>query len=215
MKKLISIVTIFAISLFAANSLYAQTELTKKQTKAIEKDVKKRAKELKKGGWEPLASLSTMETCMQKYLTYLAQDEENRIAITGIAIGKNNKIGRSNAVHSGITEYASRARAQAIGKIKSIVKADNLDDRVEEIDRFGAAYEQAVNERMQSLVKEHFALVRNLANGTKEYNVFMSIDESEAKEMREEAAREAAEKTSLKDLSEMTKEFIGEPVEME
>lgn len=160
MKKL-SIMLALIIGLFAAApaTVYAQ-ELSKAQTKAIEKDAKKRCKELKKAGWEPLASTSTMEYSMLKYRTYLEQDDENRIAITGIATGKNNKIGRENAIHSGVASYAQRAKAQIVGKVKSVISSDANNTSQEEIDKFGAAYESGVNAKIGGLVKEHFALVR-------------------------------------------------------
>ena len=66
---------------------------------------------------------------------------------------------------------------------------------------------------MSGLVKEHFALVRTAKDGSKEFNVFMSIDEAKARKAREDAAREAKEKSHLGTLSEMVDEFIGEPVE--
>ena len=63
------------------------------QSKALKKDVKKRVKELKKEGWKPLASSSTLEYAFSKYRTYLEEDSENRIELVGIAIGKNVKQG--------------------------------------------------------------------------------------------------------------------------
>ena len=99
--------------------------------------------------------------------------------------------------------------------MKSVLSSDANNSSQEEIDRFGAAYESGVNARISGLVKEHFVLVRTAKDGSKEYNVFMSIDESAARKAREEAARSAKEKTSLGDLSEMVDDFIGEPVEPE
>ena len=69
-----------------------------------------------------------------------------------------------------------------------------------------------MNTRIAGLVKEHFVLVRTAKDGSKEYNVFMSIDETAARKAREEAARKAKEQASLGELSEMVEEFIGEPV---
>lgn len=212
MKKILGILSL--IVMFVAGATYSADaqELSKQQQKAIEKDVKKRSKQLSKAGWEPLAATSTLDYSMLKYRTYIESDEENRIPITGIAVGKNPKIGRENAIHSGISSYASRAAAQVIGKVKSVLSADNNNITAEEIDKFGAAYESGVNTKIAGLVKEHFALVRTLPDGTREFNVFMSIDETKARQAREEARRLAEEQTKLKTLSEMTADFIGEPV---
>lgn len=213
MKRILATVTALMLAVFAVNTLSAQTAISKSEKKEIEKDVKKRAKELKKQGWEPLASVSTMENSISKYRIYLAEDEDNRIPLIGIAIGKNNKIGRENAVHTGLANYASRAAAQVVGKVKSVMSADNGNGTIDEIDKFGAAYEAGVNTRLNGLVKEHFVLVREGKDGMKEYNVYMSINEADARKAREEAAKEAAQKSQLDNLSEIVAEFIGEPVE--
>jgi hypothetical protein len=215
MKKLIVIITALLLCIAGNVETASAQQLTKQQEKALQKDVKKRVKELKKAGWEPLASTQTLDYALLKYRTYIESDEENRIPITGIAIGRNNKIGRENAIHSGVTSYAGRAKAQVVGKMKSVLSSDANNSSQEEIDRFGAAYESGVNARISGLVKEHFVLVRTAKDGSKEYNVFMSINESAARKAREEAARSAKEKTSLGDLSEMVDDFIGEPVEPE
>ena len=185
------------------------------QSKALEKDVKKRVKELKKEGWKLQASATTLDYAMLKYRMYLEEDEENRIPLTGIAEGKNLKIGRENAIMNGITSYAGRAKAQVVGKMKSLMSSDAATASEEEIDKFGAAYEAGVNTKISGLVKQHFVLIRDMDNGKKEFNVFMSIDETQAKKAREEAALEAKKKTALGDLSEQVKDFIGEPVEAE
>ena len=181
------------------------------QSKALKKDVKKRVKELKKEGWKPLASSSTLEYAFSKYRTYLEEDSENRIELVGIAIGKNVKIGRENAIMNGITSYASRAKAQVVGKMKTLLSATDAPE--EEIDKFGAAYQSAVNTKIAGLVKQHLVLVKDNKDGSKELNVYMSIDEAQAKKAREAAALEAKKNAALGDLSQKVEEFIGEPVE--
>lgn len=185
------------------------------QSKELKKDVKKQVKELKKQGWTMQAGTSTLDYAMLKYRMYLEEDQENRISLTGIAIGKNVKIGRENAIMNAITSYASRAKAQVVGKMKSLMSSEASATAEEEIDKFGAAYEAGVNTRISGLVKQHFALVRELKDGSKEFNVYLSIDEAAAKKAREEAAREAKKQTALKTLSEQVEEFIGEPVPAE
>ena len=183
------------------------------QSKALKKYVKKRVKELKKEGWKPLASSSTLEYAFSKYRTYLEEDPENRIEMVGIAIGKNVKIGRENAIMNGITSYASRAKAQVVGKMKSLLSSSATDAPEEEIDKFGAAYQAAVNTKIAGLVKQHLVLVKENKDGSKEFNVYMSIDEAQAKKAREAAALEAKKNAALGDLSQKVEEFIGEPVE--
>lgn len=206
-KSFMYLMLVFAVLFGAVASVSAQS-------KALEKDVKKRVKELKKEGWKMQASTSTLDYALLKYRMYMEEDEENRIALTGIATGKNVKIGRENAIMSAITNYAVRAKAQVVAKMKGIMSSD-ASLTGEEIDKFGAAYESAVNAKIGGLVKQHFVLVKENKDGTKEFNVFLSLDESAAKKAREEAAQEAKKQAALSDLSEQVEEFIGEPVEAE
>ena len=185
------------------------------QSKALKKDVKKRVKELTKEGWKPLASSSTLEYAFSKYRTYLEEDPENRIELVGIAIGKNVKIGRENAIMNGITSYASRAKAQVVGKMKGLMSSEASSTPEEEIDKFGAAYESGVNTKIAGLVKQHLVLVKENKDGSKEFNVYMSIDEAKAKKAREEAALAAKKQAALGVLSQQVEEFIGEQVEAE
>lgn len=183
------------------------------QSKALKKDVKKRVKELTKEGWKPLASSSTLEYAFTNYRTYLEEDPENRIELVGIAVGKNVKIGRENAIMNGITSYASKAKAQVIGKMKSLMSSEGTSVSDDEMDKFGAAYEVGVNTKISGLVKQHLVLVKESKDGAKEFNVFMSIDEVKAKKAREAALIEASKAAKMKLLSEQVEEFIGEPVE--
>ena len=202
---IVKIMLLFAV-------LFAGASVASAQSKALKKDVKKTIKELKKAGWEVYAQASTLDYALTKYRTYMEEDEDNRIALTGLAIGKNVKIGRENAIMNGITSYANRAKAQVVGKMKSLMSSESDGMSEEEIDRFGAAYEMGVNTKIAGLVKQHFMLVRD-KDGKKEFQVFMSIDESEAKKAREEAAKSAKQKARLQDLTDQVEDFIGEPVE--
>lgn len=199
-------------SLLLLTMVFGASATVMAQSKALQKDVKKRVKELKKEGWTMLGSTTTMDYAVLKYRTYIEGDEDNRIELIGIAVGSNPKIGRENAVMTGIANYAARAKAQVVGKIKSLMSSDASKVSDEEIDKFGAAYESGVNTKISGLVKQHFVLVRD-KDGKKEFNAFMSIDESAAKKAREEAAKEARRKAAVEGLSEEVEKFIGEPVE--
>ena len=184
------------------------------QSKSLMKDVKKTTKEWKKEGWTLLASSSTMEYALTKYRTYIEEDEENHIEITGVALSNNPKIGRESAIMNGITNYASRAKAQVIGKMKSLMSSDVNSMSEDEIDKFGAAYEVGVNTKLSGMVKVHFVKVRD-NGGKKEFQAYMSIDEKSARKAREDAAREAKRKATLENLSEQVSDFIGQPVPMD
>lgn len=206
MKRVFMLMTLVFAILFGGSAMVGA------QSKALKKDIKKRTKQLEKEGWKLLASSATLEYSMTKFRTYLEEDEENRIEITGVSIGKNVKIGRESAVMTGIGGYATRAAAQVITKMKSLMSNENTTASQEEIDKFGAAYQMGVNARVSGLVKQHFVLVKEDKDGNKEFNVYMSLDEAKAKQAREEAAAEAKKKVALKNLSAEVDEFIGEPV---
>lgn len=205
MKRVFMLMTLVCAILFGGSAMVGA------QSKALKKDIKKRTKQLEKEGWKLLASTSTLEYTLTKYRTYIEEDEENRMEITGIAEGQNVKIGRENAIMNGVSSYASRAAAQVVGKMKSLMSNDSSTASAEEIDKFGAAYEMGVNTKLRGLVKQHFVVVKE-NNGKKEFNVFMSLDEAKAKQARELAAAEAKKKVALENLSEDVTNFIGEPV---
>lgn len=194
--------------------LFGATSAANAQSKELEKNVKKTVKEWKKDGWSMLASSTTMEYALLKYRTYIEADEDNHVEITGVAVSSNPKIGRESAVMNGITNYASRAKAQVIGKMKSVMSSDESTMSEDEIDKFGAAYEVGVNSKLSGMVKVHFVTVRE-KNGKKEFTAYMSLDETIARKAREAAAREAKKKAALENLSQEVEDFIGQPVPAE
>lgn len=97
--------------LLAIALVFCGTSVAFAQSKALAKDVKKTCKEWKKAGWSLYATASTMEYALTKYRTYVEADPDNHLVLTGLAVGKNPKIGRDNAMMNGITSYASRAKA--------------------------------------------------------------------------------------------------------
>lgn len=180
-----------------------------------EKGCQEKGERVDQRGMEAIGKFFYAGVCFSKYRTYLEEDPENRIELVGIAIGKNVKIGRENAIMNGITSYASRAKAQVVGKMKGLMSSEASSTPEEEIDKFGAAYESGVNTKIAGLVKQHLVLVKENKDGSKEFNVYMSIDEAKAKKAREEAALAAKKQAALGVLSQQVEEFIGEPVEAE
>lgn len=185
------------------------------QSKAVQKMVKKTVKEKRKQGWELHAGTTTLEYALLKYHTYMEEDEENRISIIGIAMGRNPKIGRENAIAHGISSYSSRAKSRVVGKLKELLSSTNTNNKIEEIDKFGAAYEIGVNSKIGTLVRQHYVLKRTGKDGLTEFQVYMSLDESQAKKARLEAAEEAKRKAALPELSQDVIDFIGTPVPAE
>ena len=144
------------------------------QSKALKKDVKKRVKELTKEGWKPLASSSTLEYAFSKYRTYLEEDPENRIELVGIAIGKNVKIGRENAIMNGITSYASRAKAQVVGKMKGLMSSEASSTPEEEIDKLNETLQEENIDPVNNVKQVTISLT--LKAGTSEVKSYNNID---------------------------------------
>ena len=63
-KSFMYLMLVFAVLFGAVASVSAQS-------KALEKDVKKRVKELKKEGWKMQASTSTLDYALLKYRMYM------------------------------------------------------------------------------------------------------------------------------------------------
>lgn len=204
----------FAFFALVCAILFGCTATAGAQSKAL-KRMSRKGERVDQRGMEAIGKFFYAGVCFSKYRTYLEEDPENRIELVGIAIGKNVKIGRENAIMNGITSYASRAKAQVVGKMKGLMSSEASSTPEEEIDKFGAAYESGVNTKIAGLVKQHLVLVKENKDGSKEFNVYMSIDEAKAKKAREEAALAAKKQAALGVLSQQVEEFIGEPVEAE
>lgn len=207
MKNLLRILCIVCLTILGIN------QVTFAQSKALIKDSKKEAKQLQKDGWKMLTGSGTLEYANLKFRT-LCEENDEIIALFGLAEGSNVKIGTQNATFAALTDYASKASSQVIGKMKGLSMANNSESQIDETDKFGAAYEIAVKKRIQGLVKTHFVLVQS-ANGRKMFRAYLSIDESKARKAREKAAEDARVSAGMKQLTDDVKEFIGESVNMD
>ena len=71
---------------------------------------------------------------------------------------------------NGITSYASRAKAQVVGKMKRLMSSEASSTPEEEIDKFGAAYESGVNTKKMCIrdrrypVPLRFCLILSVLN---------------------------------------------------
>ena len=74
--------------------------LTKEQAKAVNKEVKKKLKELKKGGYEIFGSSRTLETVLTKHYTTLETEGDKVIEIVGFSTAKSANVAASAAQNS-------------------------------------------------------------------------------------------------------------------
>ena len=179
--------------------------------KEIKKNSKKVAKQKQKEGWEAVNNTLTLDLLYNKDNTTLLEDEENRIAIIGNAMGTNNvKVGKMNAVNAGITEYTTRVAANVTGKLKTIVSSDATSGvDVQEIDKFGAAFESKVKQKLNGLVKTTFTIRKKDANNYR-YEVYMWIDRTAAAREAAIIAKETMDAYKMQSLSDQVEDFIGD-----
>ena len=185
--------------------------LSAQSAKENKKNSKKVAKQKQKEGWEAVNNTLTLDLLYNKYNTTLLEDEENRIAIIGNAMGTNNvKVGKMNAVNAGITEYTTRVAANVTGKLKTIVSSDATSGvDVQEIDKFGAAFESKVKQKLNGLVKTTFTIRKKDANNYR-YEVYMWIDRTAAAREAAIIAKETMDAYKMQSLSDQVEDFIGD-----
>lgn len=175
--------------------------LSESRQKAIDEEAKQTAKELTKKGWDPLVGTASLEYSLKRYLTYVEENGDNVIAITGMAVGKNNREGRIAATSAGVSRYASESAARLMEQLKA--KAANGGGlSAADIEKFGEIYEAALSERIKAVAREHFAIGRKLSGGSKEYKVYISVKEEKARRAREEACRIAMAQTGIEGIGE-------------
>ena len=75
--------------------------------------------------------------------------------------------------------------------------AANGTDSTGEFDHFYAAYERAVQKEIRNEMTESLALIRQLADGNYEIQVFYIVNEDAASKSRQRALENAAKETAL------------------
>ena len=104
MKKLF-LMLMAAMMLTTANA----QNLTKQQEKAVKKEVSKKLKELKKGGYEIFGSSRTLEVALTKHYSQLEADEGNVTEVVGFSTAKSANLAAAAAQNSAANRYASTA----------------------------------------------------------------------------------------------------------
>lgn len=191
MKKLIMMMVALCMTLGAA----AATELSKKQQKQVNKEVKAKMKEYKKEGWKIFGNSRTLEGMLTKHLTNLEALGDDGAELVGTANNfKSKSVGHQQAVNNACIEYAGQAGSSLRGSVASDVKA-NGSDELDEFEHFYAAYQRLVEREIKDEMKESFAIIREIRPGAYEMQVFFVVSENSAAKARQRAA-EAAMKDS-------------------
>lgn len=196
MKKL-GMFLVFALAMIIATpNVYAQ-QLTEK---GIKKEVKKKAKELKKGGWTIYSSPYTLETALTAY--YQELQKEGSKHMTGVAssfVSKN--VGKQAALNSAINEYSREAKSFVRGRVISDMFNNASEDVPEEFDKFYAAYESMVVNEIRGELKPSFSVIRStgMKDGKEvfEMQTFFVVNEKEASKARLRAMENALKESTL------------------
>lgn len=193
MKKFIMAMLAVCLTFGAANA----AELTKKQQKQINKEVKAKMKEYNKEGWKLFGTSRTMEAALTKHLEKLETLGDDAFEQPGIAVNfKSKSVGHQQAVNNACLEYAGKAGSSVRGNITADLKANGVDVD-DEFEHFYAAYQRLVEREIQNEMEESYSVIRDLGNGTYEMQVFFIVNESGAAKARERAAKAAMKDSEI------------------
>lgn len=213
MNKAITFVLMFFIMTsimgFAADS-------NKELEKALRKERTQKIKELKKGKWELLGSARTLDVALLKHYDKLNSLGDDAYEIVGLATNfKSKNVGKQMAANNACMTYAQLAGSSVKGRIASDMAANGTDS-TGEFDHFYAAYERAVQKEIRNEMTESLALIRQLADGNYEIQVFYIVNEDAASKSRQRALENAAKETALaQSHAEKIAEFVRDAPERE
>lgn len=180
MKKLI--IALVALVMLVPGVAQAKTQLEK----ALEKELKVKMKEYKKGKWELLGGRS-MEVALAKHydrLNKLGEDGKEYMGVSTATKSKNN--GVQSATNNAVISYAQACGSQLQGRVVSDMNADGVDSSAE-FDKFYAAYERLVEKEIRNEMEPSYTVLRKNADGTYEVQTFFIVEESAARKARQRA----------------------------
>ena len=143
MKKLVLMLMAVTMMLPMANA----QELTKKQAKAVKKEVSKKMKEYKKKGYEIFGTTLTLETKLTQHFTQLWAKEGQVVEVPGFSQAKSRNLALNAAQNSAAARYATSAGQLVKGRVLSD-EALNTGDLSAEFDKFYAAFEGKVQQEI-------------------------------------------------------------------
>lgn len=190
MKKILTI--IMALCFLAP--VYAQN-YNKMAEKAQKKELKEKMKEYKKKGFEIMGS-RTMEVALVNHYKKLNELGDNGIVFDGVSTRtKSKNVGEQMALNNATLKYAQRAGSTVKGRVVSDMFADGAGDGEAEFEKFYAAYERLVEQKVKNALQPSYSVIKQNPDGTYEVQSFFIVDESKARNARA-AAIEAAIKES-------------------
>jgi hypothetical protein len=154
--------------------------------------------EYKKEGWKLAGSTKTLEVALLDHYVKLYDDQNsgNKELIGEVSQCKSINVCRQMATNNAITFYANLANSTALGRVTSALNADANAPSVE-IDNLQASYERLVKAEIQGALTESFAIVKEEANGNRQYKLFFIVNEAAASATRARAMENALKDTKM------------------
>ena len=194
--------------------VYSQSKETKMLQKAREKQFKDRKKDFQKGGWKISGSAKTIDVALLEYYQKLNANENNYEIVGEVSACNSINVCKQAAFNNAVVEYANRANTFVKGRIASDMNLDQTSGEGE-FDKLYGAYERMVAAEVKGVLKESFSIVKEHANGTREYKTFFIIDESSASKARVRAMENALKETKVaQEYATKISEFVREGFEM-
>jgi hypothetical protein len=208
MKKLVLMLMAVTMMLPIANA----QELTKQQAKAVKKEVSKKMKEFKKGGFEIFGSSRTLETMLTKHFTTLEAEGENVIEVVGFSTAKSANLAATAAQNSAANRYATTAGQLVKGRVLSDMASDIANQEVE-FDKFYAAFEGKVQQEIKGELRPSFNVAKQNADGTISVEAYYIVDEEAASRARIKAFELSKnESAAAQKYAQKISDFVNERV---
>lgn len=200
MKKffVILMAALFVLPMTGVSTIEAQKNpFAKKLEKERKKEYKKKMAEFSRGGWKIFASTNSVEVALLEHYSELFEKGDAVYELVGIASKfKSSNVGKQMALNSACITYAQSAKSYVQGRVTSDMAGDGVAAD-KEFDNFYAAYERLVAAEIKGELKESFAIIRDLKDGTSEMQVYYIVDQDNAAKSRERAMAQALKETQM------------------
>lgn len=195
MKKILTLI-LAACVMMPVCADNVQKSIDKALAKAQKKEMKQKMKEYKNGGYEILGS-RTMEVALLKHYSKLNELGDNGLVFEGYAANtKSKNTAEQMAINNATIKYAQKAGSTVKGRVVSDIFADGTDSEGE-FEKFYAAYERLVEQKVKNVLIPSYSVIRKNADGTYEIQSFFIVDETKARNARKAALENALEESKL------------------
>ena len=189
---------IFFTPIIGGCNLDAQENpFSKALQKQIKKQYKTKIKEYQKEGWKIFGSTNSVDVALLEHYNELFEKGDKVYELAGIASKfKSKNVGKQMALNNACITYAQSAKSYVQGRVTSDMAGDSVHAD-NEFDHFYAAYERLVAAEIKGELKESYAIIRDLKDGTFEMQVYYIVEQNSATEMCERAMKKAIEESNL------------------